>query len=155
MKNPLIKEGKFNPNVYPRSYGPRMMYRLLGGLFAFGSCLAAYSVVSGRVQSPSGIFGSALVIVLGAIMGRDAYAPTRAELTEASITITQRFSETLSVRRKDIVRLELTIQSRYGEFLLIEHRDPNVPQIKLVNLNWDENFWLWFTGVPSEIRRGE
>jgi hypothetical protein len=155
VKNPLTKEGKFNPNLYPRSYGPQFFYRALGCLFAFLTGVVVLSVVSGHVQSPSGLVGSALFIFFGATMGRDAYAPTRVVLNEASITVTRRFSKTLSVQRKDIVGLELTIKNMFGEFLAIEHRDPNVAQIKLVNLNWDEDFWLWFTGIPAEIRRGD
>ncbi len=91
-----------------------------------------------------------LLLLIGCVMAciRSVVVTKKVELTATSLTVTQTFSRTVRMLRKDIAACNLT-RTKWM-CVVIEHRNLRVASIWLTYLNYDEAFWAWFAGIPGE-----
>jgi len=91
-----------------------------------------------------------LLLLIGCVFVsiRSAVVTKKVELTAASLTVTEMFSKTVRMQRKDIVKCYV-FRARWM-CVVIEHRNPRVAPIWLSFLNYDDAFWEWFSGIPGE-----
>jgi hypothetical protein len=82
--------------------------------------------------------------------GYQSIAPERVELTATSLTVRRLFFSTRVLARKDIDLCNLSYL-RWGRMCLgIKHRNPMAGVVVLGNLNCDDIFWRWFSGIPGK-----
>ncbi|RDS79169.1 hypothetical protein DWU98_19400 [Dyella monticola] len=156
------EKSSFDPDLYPRSYRWRgisaIMARIVIIVVFSCACTSIFRLLEGSGGQPLGEFLEALFqFALLAAFGRSAL-PLEIELTATSISMIRQFSRTTSIQRQDVVRCDLR-QTRWGPRVMIEYRRSGASQVTvtgktqiymLPELDWDDEFWNWFDGVPGK-----
>ncbi|MBD8880245.1 hypothetical protein IHE49_07105 [Rhodanobacter sp. 7MK24] len=157
MKQDLLPSedrGALTPGAYPRSYRTPVSFRLwrLGLAVAFLYILHVITQVVPPVHQTSDHLAYALIllILIGCVTAclRSVVVAKKVELTATSLIVTQTFSRTARMLRKDIAACYLT-RTRWM-CVVVKHRNPKVASIRLFYLNYDDAFWDWFADIPGE-----
>ncbi|GFZ96629.1 hypothetical protein GCM10011408_16300 [Dyella caseinilytica] len=142
------------PSLYPRSYRTPVSFRLwrLGLAIVFLYIIYVIAHLSPPAHHASERLWYALILLMliGCVIAslRSFVVTKKVELTATSLTVTQMFSKTVRIQRKDIATCYV-FQTRWM-CVVIKHRNPRVAPIRLTFLNYDDAFWEWFSGIPGE-----
>jgi hypothetical protein len=152
--SPSDGQGVFSPTLYPRRYGTPISFRLwrtcIGVFFLFMLYNVAHLPPSASQGGNRLPYLLCILLLVGCVVAciRSAIAPKIVKLTVSSLTVSQLFSKTMRIQRKDIAACKV-VGSKWVH-VVIEHRNPKVAPIRLVFLNYDDAFWEWFSGIPGE-----
>jgi hypothetical protein len=151
---PRADRGVLIPGLYPRSYRTPLSFRLwrmsLAIVLLYLIHVIAHASSAARDASERLPYVLTLLILIGCVIVsiRSVIVTKKVELAVTSLTVTQMFSKTVRMQRKDIA----TCYVFHAKWMcvVIEHRNPRVAPIHLSFLNYDDAFWEWFAGIPGE-----
>lgn len=151
---PGTDRGALVPGVYPRSYRTPVSFRLwrlgLAMVFLYITHVIAQVVPPPHQASDRLAYALIFLLLIGCVMAciRSVVVTKKVELTVTSLIVTQTFSKTVRMLRKDIAACY--VPPTRWMCVVVEHRNPRVASIRLFYLNYDDAFWDWFAGIPGE-----